>query len=181
MVRHDLPDWADDLGEVATGHGVVRVVRVNRDLPGLTSTTFAYAAVVVDRDPSYFGPTVAMIVTVHDPDADPAQTVNVLETASQTKPGHWRGESRQVDNVYADPHFRGGHRGETSAPVAVGRLLGKAGCLTRHSATRSPDGDRWAAAVGGDIPPLLERLTGDFERHMRGWLAGLNADVGEQK
>lgn len=179
MASRGLPDWADELGEITTGHGAVRVVRVARHLPRLASTVFVYAAAVVEPEDSYAGPSVAMLVTIHDPDADPAQTANILETSDQTPADRWRGQERQVDNVYAAPEFRGGYVRGISAPVAVGRFLLESGCMTAHSGTRSPDGDRWARAVGGPVPELLGGLTGDFEQHMRDWLGALNADVGE--
>ena len=179
MAGRELPGWAAELGEVATGHGAVRLVRVTRELPLMASTAFVYAAVVVEPEASYGGPIVAMLVTIHDPDAHPAQTADILETIDQTPPGRWRGEERQVDNVYAAPEFRGGYSLGISAPVAVGRFLLESGRLTLHSATRSPHGDRWARDVGGKVPELLGGLTGDFKQHMRDWLDALNADVGE--
>lgn len=108
MASRWLPRWADELEEVAAGHGAVRVVRVVRQLPALASTAFADAALVVEPEDSYAGPIVATPVTIYDPDADPALTANVLETIDQTPTDRWRGQERQVENVYAAPEFRGG-------------------------------------------------------------------------
>lgn len=83
----------------------------------------------------------------------------------------WRGEAERVgmlvtflrfaqstvNLVYADPLFRAeGHRTDggdwVSAAVLVGRWLFSTGLLEKHSEDRNDAGDRWARAVGGQLP-----------------------------
>lgn len=63
---------------------------------------------------------------------------------------------REVNLVYAPPvvRFDGDFEDDVSVPVQIGRWLFSNGHLTHHSVDRTPEGDRWARAVGGVLPPL---------------------------
>jgi hypothetical protein len=67
---------------------------------------------------------------------------------------------REVNTVYASPHFRGlaGDTSRTPA-VVVGCWLFQTSALTRHSVDRTDAGDRWATQVGGDVPPRDQQGT----------------------
>ena len=54
--------------------------------------------------------------------------------------------------VYADGNFRGSGDAAASPPVAVGRWMVAQGLFSVHSVDRNDAGDRWAQAVGGEIP-----------------------------
>lgn len=66
------------------------------------------------------------------------------------------GERREVNLVYAPGAVRFDELldGHESVPVQIGKWLFAGGHLTHHSVDRTPEGDRWASVVGGDVPPL---------------------------
>lgn len=67
---------------------------------------------------------------------------------------------REVHTVYATPAFRGPRtNGEDTVPVLIGRWLFEERLLTRHSPDRNEAGDRWARAVGGELPKRDQRGT----------------------
>ena len=166
-----MVDSLDLVGQVETRAGSVEVWRVEPTYPLAGSEVVGYLAVVSIPSPSYQGPRIPMAVTVHDPSADPGKAAVIAEDPDLVPPGKWDGVILMVDDVYADQAFRGGAVGEISAPVAVGQFLYAQGCFESHSALRSPAGDAWAERVGGDVPELLGRPTGDLEGNMRAWLA----------
>jgi len=63
---------------------------------------------------------------------------------------------REVNLVYAPQavRFDGDLDGQDSVPVQIGKWLFSEGHLTHHSVDRTPEGDRWAEAVGGFLPAL---------------------------
>jgi len=65
-------------------------------------------------------------------------------------------ERREVNLVYARGavRFDDALDGQDSVPVQIGKWLFSEGHLTHHSLDRTPEGDRWAKAVGGFLPPL---------------------------
>ena len=66
------------------------------------------------------------------------------------------GERREVNLVYAPRtvRFDAALDCQSSVPVQIGTWLFSEGHLTHHSVDRTPEGDRWAEAVGGVMPPL---------------------------
>jgi hypothetical protein len=174
-----LPVGSKTLGSVLTGHGNVVVWRLSEDAGRLSDLTAAYVGVVEGATETYLGPPVAMLVTVYDPDVSPGRAAELRDTPGRRTPGRWYGDARQIDNVFAYDEFRGGTPQGLTAASAVGRLLHSQGCFERHSEIRSHSGDRWAEAVGGEVPPLLKRPTGDLETHMRAWLDDFNDVVSE--
>jgi hypothetical protein len=66
------------------------------------------------------------------------------------------GERREVNLVYAPEavRFDDALDRQDSVPVQIGKRLFSEGHLTHHSVDRTPEGDRWAKAVGGFLPPL---------------------------
>jgi hypothetical protein len=165
---------ADSIGHFFTGHGEISVLRLPPGSPRAPTLVAAYVAAVTAPAASYSGPSIGMIVTIYDPDVNPQRAAELRDTPGRRAPGRWYGVERQINDVYAAPAFRGGRIQGVSAPVAMGRFLREAGLLELHSGTRSVKGDRWAADVGGVIPPLLERLSGDLDAHMEPWLEDLN-------
>jgi hypothetical protein len=162
------------LGQVQTGHGEVEIWRLPNGVPGVSALAAAYVAVVADPVTSYQGQRVAMIVTVYDPEVNPERATELRETHGRRTPGRWYGDTRQIGDVFAYDEFRGGAVDGLTAAGAVGRFLFEEGNFELHSETRSLSGDRWAEAVGGDIPPLVERPTGDLATHMSKVLDVLN-------
>jgi hypothetical protein len=69
---------------------------------------------------------------------------------------------REVHAVFATPSLRGIHTaGEPTIPVAIGQWLFQSDGLTHHSPDRTNAGDRWARAVGGDIPERDQKGTAE--------------------
>jgi len=66
------------------------------------------------------------------------------------------GERKEVNLVYAPKTIRFDLAldGEHSVPVQIGKWLFSEEHLTHHSVDRTPEGDGWAKAVGGVLPPL---------------------------
>ncbi|MBF4162315.1 hypothetical protein [Nocardioides acrostichi] len=65
-------------------------------------------------------------------------------------------DRREVNLIYADSdvRFDPARDHEYSVAVQIGKWLFSEGHLTHHSVDRNPEGDRWAQAVGGILPPL---------------------------
>lgn len=65
-------------------------------------------------------------------------------------------ERREVNLVYAPGAVRFDESldEQDSVPVQIGKWLFSEGHLTHHSVDRTPEGDRWANAVGGVLSPL---------------------------
>lgn len=164
------------VGALETSAGSVDVWRVTPAYSGAGEEIVGYVVVVRQPADNYCGPRVPMAVTVHDPSAAPGKAAMIAELPDQVPPGKWDGVTLLVDDVYADHAFRGVTGAEVSPPVAVGRFLCSEGRFEAPSALRSEAGDRWASRVGGDVPELLGRPTGDLEGHMQGWLEEVALD-----
>lgn len=164
------------LGRVVTRAGTVNIWRVVPTYAGAGTEIVGYVAEVATPASTYRGPRIAMAVTVHDPTVDPVKASATAEHAALAPPGKWDGVTLLVDDVYADPALRGRGDDDVSPAVAIGRFLHSRGCFEAHSSVRSVAGDTWAALVGGHVPALRSRPTGDLEGHMRRWLVEVTID-----
>lgn len=162
---------ATHIGDLDTVHGAVAVWKV-RPTYSEAAEVAAYVAVVVKPSADYAGRPVSMAVGIRDPDEAPAVAAERRETpvVGRTPSARWDGAAHEVDNVYARADFRYRGSDDSRPAVQVGRFLRESGRLTRHSATRSPEGDRWALAVGGDIPDRTSDESGSLIEHMENWL-----------
>lgn len=125
------PEVHGRIGDVTTTRGVVSILLT--DNPTLGQPTFFYTYVAL-ADWSPADCPVVMFVTF----------IVMSE------------ERREVNLVYAPGAVRFDESldGDDSVPVQIGRWLFTEGHLTHHSGDRTPEGDRWANAVGGVLPPL---------------------------
>ena len=124
------PQVHGHIGEVMTTRGVVSILLT--DNPSLLQPAFFYTYVALaDWLPA---------------DRPVVMFVTFIATA----------ERREVNLVYAPSTVRFDESldGQDSVPVQIGRWLFTEGHLTHHSVDRTPEGDRWATAVGGDLPRL---------------------------
>lgn len=119
------------IGDLTTTRGLVRILLT--DNPTLAQPSFFYTYVALAEWLPSEHP-VAMLVTFI-----------VLPEVR-----------REVNLVYADGdvRFDPARDHEHSVAVQIGKWLFSDGHLTHHSFDRTPEGDRWAQAVGGTLPPL---------------------------
>ncbi|MHB1164495.1 MAG: hypothetical protein ACYC3K_04560 [Candidatus Nanopelagicales bacterium] len=172
-----MVDSATHLGDLDTVHGTVAIWKL-RPTYSEAAEVAAYVAVVTKPAAGYAGSAVAMVVGIRDPDEAAAIAAEIRETpvVSRTPRPRWDGISREVDSVYARPHFRL-RVGEGIRPaVQVGQFLRESGRLTKHSSTRNPEGDGWALAVGGEIPERTGDETGRLAERMEDWLKEIETE-----